>query len=46
MASFNGSIDLLALNGAQLFTGIDKKNPDRAFVCAGGSERNQTDHLT
>lgn len=33
MASFNGSIDLLALNGAQLFTGIDKKNPDRAFVC-------------
>lgn len=33
MASFNGSIDLLALNGAQLFTGIDKINPDRAFVC-------------
>lgn len=33
MASFNGSIDLLALNGAQLFTGIDKMNPDRAFVC-------------
>lgn len=33
MASFNGSIDLLALNGAQVFTGIDKKNPDRAFVC-------------
>ena len=33
MASFNGSIDLLALNGAQVFTGIDQKNPDRAFVC-------------
>lgn len=33
MASFNGSIDLLALNGAQVFTGIDQKNPNRAFVC-------------
>ena len=33
MASFNGSIDLLALNGAQIFTGIDPKNPTRAFVC-------------
>ena len=33
MASYNGSIDLLALNGAQVFTGIDSKNPDRAFVC-------------
>lgn len=33
MASFNGSIDLLALNGAQVFTGIDPKNPTRAFVC-------------
>lgn len=33
MASFNGSIDLLSLNGAQVFTGIDKNNPQRAFVC-------------
>ena len=33
MASYNGSIDLLALNGAQVFTGIDKQNPTRAFVC-------------
>lgn len=33
MASFNGSIDLLALNGAQVFTGIDQKNPKRAYVC-------------
>lgn len=33
MASFNGSIDLLALNGAQVFSGIDQKNPQRAYVC-------------
>ena len=33
MASYNGSIDLLALNGAQVFTGIDQQNPTRAFVC-------------
>lgn len=33
MASFNGSIDLLALNGAQVFTGIDPKNTARAYVC-------------
>lgn len=33
MASFNGSIDLLALNGAKVFTGIDQKNPNRAYVC-------------
>ena len=33
MASYNGSIDLLALNGAQVFTGIDPNNPTRAFVC-------------
>lgn len=33
MASFNASIDLLALNGAQVFTGIDQKNPTRAYVC-------------
>ncbi len=33
MASYNGIIDLLALNGAQVFTGIDPNNPTRAFVC-------------
>lgn len=33
MASFNGSIDLLALSGAKVYTGIDQKNPNRAFVC-------------
>lgn len=33
MASYNGSIDLLALNGAQVFTGIDPNDPTRAFVC-------------
>lgn len=33
MASYNGSLDLLALNGAQVFTGIDQKNPTRAYVC-------------
>ncbi len=33
MASYNGNIDLLSLNGAQVFTGIDQKNPNRAFVC-------------
>lgn len=33
MASYNGNIDLLSLNGAQVFTGIDQKNPQRAFVC-------------
>ena len=33
MASYNGSIDLLALNGAQVFTGIDPKNPTMVFVC-------------
>ncbi len=33
MASFNGSIDLLSLNGAKVYTGIDQKNPQRAFVC-------------
>lgn len=33
MASFNGNIALLSLNGAQVFTGIDQKNPQRAFVC-------------
>ena len=33
MASFNGNIDLLSLNGAQVFTGIDKNKPQRAYVC-------------
>lgn len=33
MASFNGSIDLLSLNGSQVFTGVDQKNPTRAYVC-------------
>lgn len=33
MASYNGSIDLLALNGAQVMTGVDQKNLQRAYVC-------------
>lgn len=33
MASFNSSIDLLSLNGAKLYNGIDAKHPERAFVC-------------
>lgn len=33
MASFRGNIDLLSLNGAQVFTGIDKNKPQRAYVC-------------
>lgn len=33
MASYNGSIDLLSLNGAQVLTGIDAKKPSRAYVC-------------
>ncbi len=33
MASYNGSLDLLSLNGAKVFSGIDQKNPHRAFVC-------------
>lgn len=33
MASYNGNIDLLSLNGAQVFTGIDQKNPGKAYVC-------------
>lgn len=33
MASFSGNIDLLSLNGAQVFTGIDKDKPQRAYVC-------------
>lgn len=33
MASFNGNLELLSLNGAQVFKGIDKNNPDRVYVC-------------
>lgn len=33
MASFYGNIDLLKLNGSQIYTGIDQKNPSRAFIC-------------
>ena len=33
MASYNGNIDLLSLNGAQVFKGIDKNTPERVYVC-------------
>lgn len=33
MANYNGNIDLLSLNGAQVFKGIDKNNPERVYVC-------------
>lgn len=33
MASYNGSIDLLALKGARLCSGINAKNPNQNFVC-------------
>ena len=33
MASYNGNINLLSLNGAQVFKGIDKNNPERVYVC-------------
>ena len=33
MASYNGNIDLLSLNGAQVLKGIDAKNPERVYVC-------------
>ena len=33
MASYNGNIDMLSLNGAQVFKGIDKNNPERVYVC-------------
>lgn len=33
MASYNGNIDLLSLNGAQVYKGIDKNNPERVYVC-------------
>lgn len=33
MASYNGNIDLLSLNGAQVFKGIEKNNPERVYIC-------------
>ena len=33
MASFNGNIDLLALNGAKVLVGIDENNKQRPYVC-------------
>ena len=33
MASFNGNIDLLALNGAKVLVGIDEKKKQRPYVC-------------
>ena len=33
MASYNGNINLLSPNGAQVFKGIDSKNPERVYVC-------------
>ena len=33
MASFNGNVDLLALNGAQVMTGIGGKDDKRPYIC-------------
>lgn len=33
MASYNGNIDLLSLNGAKVLVGIDEKNAKRPYVC-------------
>ena len=33
MASYNGNIDLLSFNGAQVLKDIDAKNPERVYVC-------------
>ena len=33
MASYNGNIDLLSLNGAKVLVGIDEKNAQRPYVC-------------
>lgn len=33
MASYNGNIDLLALNGAKVLVGIDENNKQRPYVC-------------
>lgn len=34
MANYNGNIDLLTLNEAGIYTGLDKKNPERTWYCA------------
>lgn len=33
MASYNGNVDLLSLNGAKVLVGIDEKNAKRPYVC-------------
>ena len=33
MASYNGNIDLLSFNGAQVLKGIDQQSPERVYVC-------------
>ncbi|MDY5670475.1 MAG: hypothetical protein SPF20_03045 [Prevotella sp.] len=33
MASYNGNVDLLSLNGAKVLVGIDEKNAQRPYVC-------------
>ena len=33
MASFNATIDLMALKGAKLLSGIDQQHPGRNYVC-------------
>ena len=33
MASYNGNIDLLSLNGAKVLVGIDEKKAQRPYVC-------------
>lgn len=33
MASYNGNVDLLALNGVKVLVGIDENNKQRPYVC-------------
>jgi hypothetical protein len=33
MASYNGNVDLLSLNGAKVLVGIDEKKKQRPYVC-------------
>ena len=33
MTGYTRNVDLLSLNGAQVFKGIDKNNPERVYVC-------------
>ena len=33
MASYNGNIDLLSLNGAKVLKGIEQQSPERVYVC-------------